>query len=427
MGWPQNWGWVLFLLVPGILWIIGALANRGGDIRDRIFGFAVGTDGRLSLSRLQAFLWTLVIFGSFAAAMCVHKKISPGSPTEVNKRSDDAKAAADRASAAKVDYDAAIVNAKAAAAKKQSDRLAADNAVFQAARWQKEGSNAPPGKIDEAKSTAMTLSVQADGSDNNALKAEQTRDTAQKAWEQAKKDADTADAAAKAFDWVKIPDALLALAGIAVGAGVFSNLISTVSSDDKTAKITAVRSIPKAKAAQAANFHAPANTGDPHNSNYLVLDGTDFGMSGSVRLVRNQIGKDIAPILAWATDGTQIVLDVADGLSYSRIVLDTPNGKVVHEVSGQTPNLVLGVARPHYEFADLFRDDKHPGTMDLMKFQMFGWTMIAVSIYVFLFLVSLSDTMTSLPTVDSSIVILTGISQAAYLTGKGVSNVPAKP
>jgi len=58
---------------------------------------------------------------------------------------------------------------------------------------------------------------------------------------------------------------------------------------------------------------------------------------------------------------------------------------------------------------------------------MFGWTMIAVSIYVFLFLVSLSDTMTSLPTVDSSIVILTGISQAAYLTGKGVSNVPAKP
>ena len=61
--------------------------------------------------------------------------------------------------------------------------------------------------------------------------------------------------------------------------------------------------------------------------------------------------------------------------------------------------------------------------MDLMKFQMFGWTIIAIFIYSWLFLSNLGNTIASLPLVPQSIVILTGLSQAGYLAGKGVSNL----
>ena len=61
--------------------------------------------------------------------------------------------------------------------------------------------------------------------------------------------------------------------------------------------------------------------------------------------------------------------------------------------------------------------------MDLMKFQMFGWTIIAIFIYSWLFLSNLGSETASLPLVPQSIVILTGLSQAGYLGGKGVSSI----
>ncbi len=60
----------------------------------------------------------------------------------------------------------------------------------------------------------------------------------------------------------------------------------------------------------------------------------------------------------------------------------------------------------------------------LIKFQMFGWTAIAAVIYVYLFCQNLTAGVTILPAIDSSIVTLTGVSQAGYPAGKGVSNVP---
>ncbi len=54
---------------------------------------------------------------------------------------------------------------------------------------------------------------------------------------------------------------------------------------------------------------------------------------------------------------------------------------------------------------------------------MFGWTFVAVVIYVYLFLTDMRSNLTSLPVVPQDIVILTGLSQAGYLTGKGVSNI----
>ena len=66
--------------------------------------------------------------------------------------------------------------------------------------------------------------------------------------------------------------------------------------------------------------------------------------------------------------------------------------------------------------------------MDLMKFQMFGWTVIAIFIYVYLFLSNINPEIYSLPNVPYTIAILTGLSQVGYLAGKGTSNMsPNKP
>jgi len=56
MNWPVSLGWILFFAVPAALWIVGALPSRGHGFPASALGFVAGSDGRLSLSRLQAFL-----------------------------------------------------------------------------------------------------------------------------------------------------------------------------------------------------------------------------------------------------------------------------------------------------------------------------------------------------------------------------------
>ncbi len=303
MNWPKALCIVLFFLVPGLIWLLGALANRGHGPSAKALSFIVGSDNRLSLSRLQAFAWTLVIFGSFFAAMAIHTKI---------------------------------------------------------------------------------------------------------------------DAAAA---WVQIPNPVLALAGIAIGTGVFSSLIAAVNGDQATAQITSFGPIP----ADDPNF-GPGGEFErvqrPQNPSYLLITGTDLGNGGKVRVSMKGRGTSTLPCLLWKKDGTEILLDVPAGQVYQDITIETPSGKLCYDLSGQSPNLILGPAKVIYEFADLFRDDKNPRNFSLMKFQMFGWTVIAIFIYVYLFLASLDPSVASLPNVDSSIAMLTGVSQAGYLVGKGVSNVP---
>ena len=57
-----------------------------------------------------------------------------------------------------------------------------------------------------------------------------------------------------------------------------------------------------------------------------------------------------------------------------------------------------------------------------MKFQMFGWTLVALAIYLVLFVHNLDPHTATLPMVDSSIVVLTGVSQTGYLSGKAIAN-----
>jgi hypothetical protein len=302
MNWPASIGWILFICVPGLIWLLGALANRGHEPSAKALGFVVGSDNRLSLSRLQAFLWTLIIFGSYFAAIAVHAKI-------------------------------------------------------------------------EATAT-----------------------------------------------WVQIPSPLLAIAGIALGSGVFSSLIAAVNGDHTIAHITSLGPIPETD----PNF-GPGGEFEkvqkPPNPNYLLITGVDLGDGGKVRAKLKGKGTTTLPYLMWKKDGTEILLDVPNGLAYQDLTLETPNGKLSYELSGQTPYLVLGREKINYEFGDLFRDDKNPENLSLMKFQMFGWTVIALFIYVYLFLANLDPNTATLPNVDSSIAMLTGVSQAGYLAGKGVSNV----
>jgi hypothetical protein len=352
MGIDTKYGWLIFFGVPLLLWLIGAGAAFKKAKNSPFFAYIAGSDHRLSLSRLQAFLWTLTIFGAFAAATAVH--IFP-SQADADKAKAAAQTAAQRADAAKK-----ILDQTPAGAPERTER-------------------------------------------QNALdKAQADQQAAQKIVDES--------------SWVNIPAALLALAGIAIGSGVFSSLIAASNSEDKTACVMSLQSDP---------IPDPAGGSPPLVINTLLINGQNLGDRGRVRF-----GRIMAAIRNWKSDGTQIQIDVpaqllsvTDLKKWGPLVVDTPNGKLAYELAGSPTDLILGAATSYYEFVDLFRDDKSPDNLDLMKFQMFGWTVVAVVIYVYLFLNRLSTDLTALPTVPEGIVILTGLSQAGYLAGKGAANV----
>jgi hypothetical protein len=212
---------------------------------------------------------------------------------------------------------------------------------------------------------------------------------------------------------------LLALAGIAIGSGVFSSLISGVNGDDKTASLSSISVVDKDD-----NFNKNyPNASTPKCAKYLLINGTLLGDDGKIRLGTTKWTKTLANPLYWNPNGTQILVDLPPDPTFDKLIVDTPNGKLTYKLEGTKPNYSLGPPKINYEFADLFRDDKNPQNLSLMKFQMFGWTAIAIFIYVYLFLGNLSASIATLPALDPNIAILTGISQAGYLGGKGVSNV----
>src|SRR5262249_28082739 len=93
MNWPKSLGYVVFFIVPLILWGIAAMATKRRGPGARAFAIVAGSDNRLSLARLQALAWTLVIFGSFVAAMSIHDTIISGTAADQEKAKNDAKKA----------------------------------------------------------------------------------------------------------------------------------------------------------------------------------------------------------------------------------------------------------------------------------------------------------------------------------------------
>ncbi len=237
---PYFWGALLFFLVPVVIWLIGTIFIKRPKISDKLLAFIAGGDNRLSLSRLQAFMWTLTIFGSFVAAMAIHTKITPLLEADQTRAKNDAQLLSDMKDSYKVSYDEAI-----AAFKQSGDKT----------------------KLDAAK-------------DNYYKVVQET------------------DAAANAADsgWVRIPPALLLLAGIAIGSGIFSSLISALNDEEKTACVTSIEHL------SPNDFNDPAKyaeTVDSQSAELLRITGIDMGGVGKVRFGKSKVYSVYAPILFW--------------------------------------------------------------------------------------------------------------------------------
>jgi hypothetical protein len=414
---PVLWGYISFVAIPTFLWLLGALAVRRRPFPARLAAFVAGSDNRLSLSRLQAFAWTLVIFGSFAAAMLVHTHIT--SDTDI--RTGQAAAAAQLAFE-KTTSDLKIADTKlskmesllndAKTAWAIAD-VTAQNSRALAAGSTGSDRDAALKKAASDQQNEATLSVTMAGYQSAYENALKERNDAQ-----GKRNKAEIEAKSTSSDWVKIPAALLALAGIAIGSGVFSSLIAGVNSDAKTACITALKRLtPDDLKARFPDANSIAGC------DALVIEGAEMGSAGRVRL-----GTQPAPILFWDKNGNNIAVDLSEiKKAPDGIVIETSNGKLAYSLSGPLHALALGLPAFKYDLADLFRDDKNPSIFSLMKFQMFGWTVIAIGIYTWIFLSNLSPEMSALPLVDPSIVILTGLSQSGYLAGKAISSVGQDP
>lgn len=465
-------GILFFLLVPLWLWAVGTLFINRNELTSKIFAFLAGSDNRLSLSRFQAFLWTLVIFGSWVAAMGIHTKIVPVTAAKQLEYNQQLKTVKDQSEALKTVL-------KSASVKVAEQTIAMEEADKQVKLDAKNAQDLV--KADPASDAALNADAKATKSKEAAAaqsillkQAEAEKIAAQKKLDENENQVSAAEGLASGLNWVLIPAALLALAGIAIGSGIFSSVISAVNSEDKTAELTGIEPL----SLDEFKTRYPDQP-IPIEPNLFRITGKDLGTSGKVRFCKGRIFSIYAPALVWKADGLEIVVDVPKESDYDTLVVDTPNGKLPYQLNfgefvkaegkiesleGELKSLQTGISSPglesaiiankakeivektdslaetrkdvadkllgpskyFYEFSDLFRDDKDPGGMDLMKFQMFGWTVVAVVIYSFLFLNNLTDQIDSLPIVPESIVILTGLSQAGYLAGKAVSNMVPK-
>ena len=220
------------------------------------------------------------------------------------------------------------------------------------------------------------------------------------------------------------------LAGIAIGSGIFSSLIAAKTGEDKTAgvknltptvipdpirdKFDSKTESDKNEVKKFLSQPPPLPPSSPPTVNELVIAGRDFGDKGSVKINRTVV---LTP--HWSDDF--IVVDNPPPLAKkgNTLTIESPNGKLTHRLE---EGFSLGDPIINHEFIDLFRDDKNPNQLDLMKFQMFGWTVIAIFIYIWIFLSGLTAVISELPKVDQSIVILTGLSQTGYLAGKAAGS-----
>lgn len=273
MGWAIAVGHVLFVAVPIALWLLTILAGWRLGAGAPLLAFITGSDNRLSVSRLQAFLWTFIVFGAYAAALAVSTKVT-----------------------------------------------------------------------------------------------------------------DTT--------WVAIPNELLELTGVAIASGVISSLIATQTREAKV------------------------SVGTPQAA------GTGLEITGNLAGASVAFGSDVCGIAPCTPPADNCFLVTRPGNAAfdgsQTLVVETPHGRASYKLKN-------GVWTPvsYYDFSDLFRNDKNPQNLDLMKFQMFGWTLVALAFYVVYFWMHLSAAIITLPTVDQTVVTLTGISQAGYLVGKGVTGTPS--
>jgi hypothetical protein len=430
MGLDRCVGVLLFFAVPLLLWVVLAAITQRGKQR-MLSAVVTGRDGRLSLSRLQAFAWTMLIAGAYCAAMAVHPRIGIPSGKETTASEATYTAAVAKVTAA----EAAVALKEIEEVSKNGDLSAATeqlNSTTNQLRSANETVQTANDAFDEATkeraaATGNQVKTAQDALDAKT-KAKQealaAQDVASKAAELANREhqsaqaaqrlatialrkerellnhavgaRDTAKSAWRATQWVRIPNELLALAGISLATGVFASVISAAGNSTATPP------------------PVPVITGLTPSGNVLTVSGSGFdvpknGISpGEVRVD----GRAVQP-KNW-TD-TKIDLDLATG-AYKTVIVDTAGGK--DAFSAQTNGRITVL-----EWRDLLREDTAPDQFSMTKFQMFAWTIIAVFFYTLIFLSNLGKEIDALPVVDSTLVLLTGLSQGGYLGGKAAAKM----
>jgi hypothetical protein len=441
---------IAFFLVPFFVWMLAALTawRKAGDQRlskklaMTATAFVAGADGRLSLSRLQAFAWTLVIFGAYAAAFVVHVPYTVGTAAESAKADTTfrtAKSALERIESSRDDLAAKSgINSETL----KELQLALDDSARYLKKLEAERGADPAADAARAahvatmRATLLDLTARVQAA-SQAVKEDRAKLTA------ANSERSIAAASLMKYKvrsaelrWVSIPVALLALAGLSIGTGVFSSLISNVSGEDKNACVTAVQSLPYSEL-DKTQFPELGTARSPSWPCAMIY-GRDLGKSGYVRF-----GSTYADVLYWASNERLIIVqmppgfvkaqtpDIDDTKVRGQLVVDTPNGKRVYAIQSIGGALSLGESATSYDWLDLFRDDRNPAALALTKFQMFGWTVVALLMYSYTVtrIIAGEDAayLSALPDVDSSLVVLMGVSQAAYLIGKAVSGVSPAP
>ena len=315
MNLSKSWGYLLFFAIPAFLWLAGMIAVKRRPFAARLFAFVAGSDNRLSLSRLQAFVWTLVIFGSFAAAMSVHLPINVSTPAAIEQQMADTRASLQQA-------DGAL---RAAEAKVATLSVIPEPSTVGAATVP---SPAPPNSTPQS-----VLEGRPPIDTPNTTKA---LAVANKEREKAKKDKEAIQDAvyAAGSKWVEIPPELLALAAIAIVSGVFSSLISTLGSEAKTACVTGLKRV----TVEELKTTTPSSNAPP-DSSPLIIEGADFGGSGRVR-----VGSTTAPILFWASEGNKIAIDSSRLRAFQSLVVETAHGKLAYRVFWKHPVTSFGTS-----------------------------------------------------------------------------------
>lgn len=446
-----GWSLAAFFLVPLFIWLLAALTvwrkARGQRPTKQLAmtatAFIAGADGRLSLSRLQAFAWTLVIFGAYAAAFIVHVPYTVGTAADaaaadstlrVSKGAIDRIDSSRRELATKADIDAATLKAQ---------EIALDDSTRYLNSLASQPSSDP---ATEAGRVARIAALQTTLLEQTAKVRASRQSVQENSVRIAATDGQRSGAAsslrtnathAAGLRWVTIPAALLALAGLSIGTGIFSSLISNVSGQNKNPCVTAIdtkkyEEIPTKDYPELGVARSP-------DWPCAIIRGRDLGTSGYARF-----GSTYADVLYWASNERTIVVQVPseyvkqqpsgpviDDAKVTQLVVDTPNGKRVYALMSSNGRLHLGESQTSYDWLDLFRDDSNPAALALTKFQMFGWTVVALLMYGYTVTRVIRGTeaayLSSLPDVDASLVILMGLSQAAYLVGKAVSGVAPAP
>jgi hypothetical protein len=433
MGLDRCVGVLLFFAVPLLLWVVLAAITQRGKQR-MLSAVVTGRDGRLSLSRLQAFAWTMLIAGAYCAAMAVHPRIGIPSgkettASEATYTAAVAKVTAAEAAVALKEVEEVSKNGDLSAATEQrnstttqlkiaNETLQTANDAFDKATKERAAALGDQVKtaqdVLDAKTKAKQEAVAVQEAASKAAEtANREHEAAQAAHNlatialrkerelltHARGARDTAKASWRATQWVRIPNELLALAGISLATGVFASVISAAGNSTATP-------LPAPVITKATIYPT---------TKVLTVSGSGFGDPATNGILPGEVRVDGRAVQPKNWTDTKIDLDLATG-AYKTVIVDTAGGK--DAFSAQTNGRITVL-----EWRDLLREDTAPDQFSMTKFQMFAWTIIAVFFYTLIFLSNLGKEIDALPVVDSTLVLLTGLSQGGYLGGKAAAKM----